>query len=87
MACAPHRIDVHHHLLPSEYVYALAKVGVTPVGRVHFPQWSVDTILDLMDRQGIATTLTSFSAPGVYFGDRVFVQDVAAADKGGIFCQ
>jgi predicted TIM-barrel fold metal-dependent hydrolase len=30
-----------------------------------------------MDRQGIATALTSFSAPGVYFGDRAFAKDLA----------
>jgi 6-methylsalicylate decarboxylase len=77
MARAPHRIDVHHHILPSEYVNALAGVGVTTVGRVHFPKWSVETTLGLMDRQGIATALTSFSAPGVYFGDRAFAKDLA----------
>jgi predicted TIM-barrel fold metal-dependent hydrolase len=77
MARAPHRIDVHHHILPSEYVNALASVGVTTVGRVHFPKWSVETTLGLMDRQGIATALTSFSAPGVYFGDRAFAKDLA----------
>jgi predicted TIM-barrel fold metal-dependent hydrolase len=77
MATAPHRIDVHHHILPSEYVNALAGVGVTNVGRVRFPQWSVETTLGLMDRHGIATAITSFSAPGVYFGDRAFAKELA----------
>jgi len=77
MSTTPHRIDVHHHILPSEYVNALAGVGVTNVGRVSFPQWSPDATLAMMDRQGIATAITSFSAPGVYFGDRAFARDLA----------
>jgi predicted TIM-barrel fold metal-dependent hydrolase len=77
MATTPHRIDVHHHILPAEYLSALAGVGVTNVGRVHFPKWSVEVTLAMMDRQGIATAITSFSAPGVYFGDRAFARDLA----------
>ena len=77
MSTVPHRIDVHHHILPLEYVTALSGVGVTNVGRVSFPQWSVETMLATMDRQGIATAITSFSAPGVYFGDRTFAKDLA----------
>jgi hypothetical protein len=66
MSTTPHRIDVHHHILPPEYLSALAGIGITTVGRVPFPQWSVETILGVMDRQGIATAITSISAPGVY---------------------
>lgn len=77
MTTAPHRIDVHHHILPSEYVNALASIGVTTVGRVRFPPWSVETTLEVMNRHGIATAITSFSAPGVYFGDRTFAKDLA----------
>ena len=77
MAAEPHRIDVHHHILPPEYLTALAGVGVTTVGRVSFPTWSVETALEVMDRQGIATAITSISAPGIYFGDRAFARDLA----------
>lgn len=77
MATAPHRIDVHHHILPPEYLTALTSVGVTNVGRVSFPKWSVETTLPVMDRHGIATAITSISAPGVYFGDRAFARDLA----------
>lgn len=78
MSTTPHRIDVHHHILPPEYLTALSKVGVTNVGRVSFPtNWSVETALGVMDRQGIATAITSISAPGVYFGDRAFARDLA----------
>ncbi|MEW6297961.1 MAG: amidohydrolase family protein [Thermodesulfobacteriota bacterium] len=77
MSTAPHRIDVHHHILPPDYLTALTSVGVTNVGRVSFPQWSVETTLSVMDRHGIATAITSISAPGVYFGDRAFARDLA----------
>src|SRR5262245_144341 len=77
MSTAPHRIYVHHHILPPEYLTALAGVGVTTVGRVSFPQWSVESALAVMDRQGIATAMTSLSAPGIYFGDRAFARDLA----------
>jgi predicted TIM-barrel fold metal-dependent hydrolase len=77
MSTAPHRIDVHHHILPPEYLTALSSVGVTNVGRVSFPQWSVETALGVMDRHGIATAITSISAPGIYFGDRAFARDLA----------
>jgi predicted TIM-barrel fold metal-dependent hydrolase len=77
MSHAPHRIDVHHHILPPEYLTALAGLGITSAGSVPFPQWSVDTTLALMDRQGIATAITSISSPGIYFGDRAFARELA----------
>jgi hypothetical protein len=52
---APHRIDVHHHILPAEYVSALARIGITGGGGIPFPRWSVDDALGLMDRYGFGT--------------------------------
>lgn len=72
-----HHIDVHHHIVPSEYVSALAEIGVTGGGGVPFPNWSPQRSLDAMDRNGIATAITSISSPGVYFGDNTFAQDLA----------
>ena len=63
------RIDVHHHVLPPEYVAALARFGVSGGGGVAFPRWDAASTLEMMDRQGIATAVTSVSAPGVHFGD------------------
>ncbi len=73
----PHRIDVHHHILPEEYLRALSGLGITRVGGVPFPGWSPESTLAMMDRQGIATAITSISAPGVYFGDRSFARELA----------
>jgi len=64
-----HRIDVHHHILPPDYV---AEVGdlIGPqilAGRV--PDWTPQASIEAMDRNGIATAVTSVSAPGLWFGD------------------
>jgi len=72
-----HRIDIHHHVLPPEYLKSLAKVNITTAGNVGFPTWEPRHSLEVMDRQGITTAITSISSPGVYFGDRVFTRDLA----------
>jgi predicted TIM-barrel fold metal-dependent hydrolase len=77
MGAVPHRIDVHHHILPPAYVAALRRVGVTREGGVPLPHWNADRAVALMDRQGIATAVTSISAPGVYFGDPGLARDLA----------
>src|SRR5262245_48069275 len=73
----PHRIDVHHHILPAEYVSALAGIGITGGGGVPFPSWSADAALGLMDRHGIQAAITSISSPGVHFGDAAAARDLA----------
>jgi 6-methylsalicylate decarboxylase len=55
----------------------LAKIGITNAGGVPFPNWNVQKSLDVMDRNGIATAITSISAPGIYFGDIEFSKDLA----------
>jgi predicted TIM-barrel fold metal-dependent hydrolase len=74
---APHRIDVHHHILPAEYVAALTKHGVKDSGGFAFTKWSAAATLSLMDRAGIATAITSISAPGVSVGDRLAARSLA----------
>ena len=65
-----HRIDVHHHILPPEYV---ARVGDDRIGPLILsgktPEWTPDMSIEAMDRNGVATALTSISAPGMWFGD------------------
>jgi predicted TIM-barrel fold metal-dependent hydrolase len=73
----PYRIDVHHHILPSEYVSALVSSGITASGGRALPVWDVQSTLALMDRHSIATAITSIAEPGIYFGDRLFARDLA----------
>ncbi|WUR85920.1 amidohydrolase [Streptomyces phaeochromogenes] len=63
-------VDVHAHLLPDFYVQEATAAGhVHPDGMGGWPTWSVQTHLDLMDRNGIDTAMLSMSSPGVHFGD------------------
>jgi predicted TIM-barrel fold metal-dependent hydrolase len=77
MSQRPHRIDVHHHIMPSEYVKAAARHGISDGGDFPFPAWSAESTLEFMDRRGIATAITSVSAPGVHFGDHAEARDLA----------
>lgn len=67
---AAHRIDVHHHFLPPEYV---ERVGPDLIGAQILsgkaPEWTPDLSLQAMDRNGIATAIVSLSTPGLWFGD------------------
>src|SRR5262245_26271506 len=73
----PYRVDVHHHVLPQDYVDTVNRLGIKDAGGVAFPKWSVESTLALMDRCGIATAITSFAAPGVYFGDAAAARGLA----------
>lgn len=71
------RIDIHHHILPPEYLSSLAKIGITTVTNLPFPKWDPELSLEVMDRQGIAIAITSISSPGIYFGDPEFSRNLA----------
>src|SRR5260221_11057036 len=74
----PHRIDVHHHIIPSVYLEAMRRVGIAdPIPGVDYPAWDVQTTLAVMDRQGIATAIVSISEPGVYFGNVALARELA----------
>jgi predicted TIM-barrel fold metal-dependent hydrolase len=71
---APHRIDVHHHLVPPGYVTAVsAKVPVSPP----IIKWTLQKSLDDMDRAGVATAMMSLTTPGLWFGDVAFAAPLA----------
>jgi len=69
-----YRIDIHHHILPPEYLSALEGIGFD-VNR--FPEWTPEKSLEFMDKNNIATAITSISTPGVYFKDASFSRDLA----------
>ena len=64
MPAQPHRIDVHHHISPPEWVTALkkSKLDSPPVS-----DWTPQRSLDDMDKAGIATSMTSPTLPAVGF--------------------
>jgi predicted TIM-barrel fold metal-dependent hydrolase len=61
---APHRIDIHHHIVPPAYADELTKRGLGAA-----PKWSAAMSLDDMDRNGIATSVVALMQPGAYFED------------------
>ncbi len=69
MPAEPHRIDVHHHTIPTPYREALTARGIGESGGLDLPDWSPGGSLGVMDRWGTATSVLSVSAPGVHFGD------------------
>jgi len=68
---------VHHHILPPDYLSALANAGITSSGGRPIPEWDIQNSLALMDRHAIATAITSISEPGIFFGDVAFKRDMA----------
>ncbi len=70
--------DVQHHILPPVYTNTLEKLGIRISGGVPIPRfWDAQQSLNAMDRNGIATAITSISSPGIYFGDSKFSIDLA----------
>jgi len=69
----PHRIDVHHHLIPPGYLAAIPRQrgGGKP------PVWTPAKSLDDMDRNGIATSITSIIPDGVWFNDVALARRLA----------
>ncbi len=58
----PHRIDVHHHIVPPTWLNAMDIIGRTNPPLQH---WSVQKTIDDMDKGGVATSITSPTAPQV----------------------
>ncbi len=69
----PQRIDVHHHIIPPRYLVALGqeRLGAAAAASVwqRISAWTPERSIEEMDRAGVATSVTSVSAPGVWFGD------------------
>lgn len=72
----PHRIDVHHHLVPPAYVQALHP-RIPLLGPL--TGWSPQMSLDDMDRSGVATAILSLTTPGLWFNNVPETRQLARA--------
>ena len=63
----PKRIDVHHHILPPNFVSALNSLNINWTGGPEQPQWSLQLAHDTMGAMDIDVAVAS-PAPGVYWG-------------------
>lgn len=61
------KIDVHHHIVPKEYVEQLKEINVTNSLGIPFPKWTPQTSLSFMKKVGIERAVVSITSPGVYF--------------------
>lgn len=77
MAPPATRIDVHHHVLPEFYKDAQREVGISGTAYRGFPDWTPEKSLALMADHYIASTILSFTSPGIYFGDIARTRDLA----------
>jgi predicted TIM-barrel fold metal-dependent hydrolase len=68
MAAPAERIDVHFHAVPQFFREATEAAGRRPAISSGLPAWTPELALEVMDRNGIATAITSISQPGVHFG-------------------
>lgn len=77
MSTSPYLIDVHHHLVPCNYIEALNKIGVSnSLGR-DFPDWSAEKSIEVMDANGIRVSVAGLSSPGIFFGDADYTKLLA----------
>src|SRR6202521_2047713 len=71
-AAKPHRVDVHHHFFPPQYLEPLAewnkREGVAAGLQGSQREWSVARAVDELERAQLATAVLSISTPGVWFG-------------------
>jgi len=63
-------VDVHHHILPPNYVRALEESGYEDHFGVDQLKWSQQISLDFMSRYEISKAVVSIPNPGVYLKDR-----------------
>src|SRR5579885_1544020 len=66
----PGRIDVHHHVLPPEYVKREREriLAITDADPAALFAWTPAQALAAMDQNGVATAIASIPLPGVWFG-------------------
>jgi 6-methylsalicylate decarboxylase len=65
-------IDVHHHITPPSYLAETqARQNPPTIG------WSVAKSIEDMDKAGVATSITSITTPGVWFGDAAQARKLA----------
>jgi predicted TIM-barrel fold metal-dependent hydrolase len=81
MTADTRRIDVHHHILPPPYMALERERILAGADTSHdvLLKWSPDMVLDEMDRNGVATAVTSISTPGIWFGDAPAARSLARA--------
>jgi predicted TIM-barrel fold metal-dependent hydrolase len=74
-----HRIDAHQHVTPEVYRKSLESIGIKGSGERAWPESSPATLIEAMDRTGLAAAVVSVASPGSYFGDIAFTRRLVRA--------
>jgi predicted TIM-barrel fold metal-dependent hydrolase len=75
-----HRIDVHNHIFPTQYLAAAkanGKIGEVLSSQPDMIDWTPATSLAAMDRNEVQKAITSVSTPGVWWGDLALARTLA----------
>jgi predicted TIM-barrel fold metal-dependent hydrolase len=73
-AAAAYRIDVHHHILPPQY---LAKAPPSANALQFFKWWTPQKSLEEMDQNGVTLAMLSFPTPYMWFSGAEFGRQLA----------
>jgi predicted TIM-barrel fold metal-dependent hydrolase len=70
----PHRIDVHHHFSPPEWIASVR--GRELLQRAN-SEWTPARSIEDMDNAGVAAAVVSVTNPGLWFGDQEATRRIA----------
>ena len=67
----PHRIDVHHHMLPPEYAN-LTRDRILEItsGDTTVLKWTPEVTIEQMEQFGVASSVLSLPVPGAWYGGK-----------------
>lgn len=64
----PRRIDVHHHMLPPEYVnLTRERINEVVSGLASVLAWTPEVTLEQMEQHGVASAILSLPVPGAWY--------------------
>ncbi len=75
-AVKPHRIDVHHHFSPPQWI---AEVKGNELLQRANADWTPARSIEDMDKAGVAVSVVSITNPGLWFGDTEVTKRISRA--------
>jgi len=70
----PHRIDVHHHFSPPQWIAEVKGRELLQPANVN---WTPAKSIEDMDKGGVAAAMISITNPGLWFGDKEMTNRIA----------
>jgi|GEM_PF-302618 len=70
--------DIHHHIVPDFYVEEMKSMGMSEFNTLKWPRWNPDSSIKMMDAFQIEKAFVSLSAPGIYFKDAAYSEELSS---------